>query len=158
GRTGTAGYQDAVDAINRILNHPSTATFICSKLIQRFVGDQIDFRNPSTGPYSALLAKCIAAWNSTNPKGNIKEVMRVILTQDLDPSSPTKVEGFWSEGARAAKVKSPFEYVASTVRVLGAETDGISTVDPLLAMGMEVFTRDEPNGWPETGDKLMNTG
>jgi uncharacterized protein (DUF1800 family) len=147
GRTGTNGIQDADDAITRILNHPSTASFVCSKLIQRFVNDAIDFRNPAQGDYAGLLARCISAWNSTTPKGDIAKVMRVILT------SPE----FWSEGAYRAKVKSGFEAIASTVRVLDGMTDGVSVVDDLQAMGMQIFDRDDPDGNPEAGTELMDT-
>jgi len=147
GRTGTNGIQDANEAIARILSHPSTATFVCSKLIQKFVHDGVDFRNPAQGDYANLLARCISAWNSTNPKGDISKVMRVILTSSE----------FWSEGAYRAKVKSGFEAIASTVRVLDGMTDGVSVVDDLQAMGMQIFDRDEPDGNPEGGTELMDT-
>ena len=41
GRSGTEGILDAENAIERILDHPSTALFISSKLIQRFAGENI---------------------------------------------------------------------------------------------------------------------
>ena len=64
---------------------PPTAQFICKKLIKKFVADEVP---PS------LLADCIATWNSTTPKGNIREVMRTILES----------EEFWSEEAYRARL------------------------------------------------------
>jgi len=146
GRVGPDGILDAGEAIQRILEHPSTPIFISSKLIQLFVGDEIDFRDPAEGPYAALLARCVAAWNQP-PRGTIKNVVREILTSDE----------FWSEGARRSKVKTAFEHIASTIRVLGGETNGTSVVDDLDSMGMRLFTRDDPDGYAETGSDWIDT-
>ncbi len=43
--------------------------------------------------------------------GDIREVMKTMLAS----------KEFWSEGAYRAKVKSPFEMVASSVRALNAQ-------------------------------------
>ncbi|MGH2625239.1 MAG: DUF1800 family protein, partial [Anaerolineales bacterium] len=146
GRTGTAGILDAEQAVDKLLSHPSTPVFISAKLIQKLVGDQVDFRNPSAGPYAALLARCITAWNIP-PRGTIKNVVREILTS----------AEFWSDTARRSKVKTAFEHIASTVRAIGGQTDGTSVVDDLSAMGQQLFTRDEPEGWPETGFDWIDT-
>ncbi|MBI4587036.1 MAG: DUF1800 family protein [Planctomycetes bacterium] len=132
------GLADANDMINKILEALPTAQFICTKLIQKFVSDEVP---------PALLADCIATWNSTVPKGNIEEVMRTILTS----------EEFWSEAAYRAKVKTPLEFVNSSVRALNAQTDGLALKQPMLDMGMEIFTRDEPDGWPELGVEWIDT-
>ena len=148
GRKGPKGLSEAEDAMNRILEHPSTAIFICSKLIQRFVGDEIDFRKPKEGDLAPLLERCVEAWNSTEPKGNIRTVVKTIL------SSPE----FWSESAYRAKVKDPFEYVTSTLRALDARSSGLGVPKSLAEMGMEMFTRDDPDGWPELGGEWVDTG
>ncbi len=146
GRTGPEGIQDAEEAIDRILDHPSTPIFISAKLIQRFVGDEIDFRNPAEGPYASLLAKCVAAWN-TPPRGTIRNVMEEILSSDE----------FWSEGAQRSKVKTAIEHIASTIRVVGGETNGIAVVDDIEDMGMALFTRNDPDGYAETGFDWIDT-
>ena len=148
GAAGPDGAKEAQAAIERILDHPSTATFVCAKLIQRFVGDEIDFRKPSDGPYAALLRRTIDAWNASHPKGDIKAVVRTILSSDE----------FWSETARRAKVKDPFELIASSLRALGGRSSGLGLPEHLQAMGMELFTRNEPDGWPEVGSELLDTG
>lgn len=132
------GFASANDMIDVIVSAAPTAEFICTKLIQKFVSDDVP---PS------LLAECIATWNSTTPRGNIAEVMRTILNSDE----------FWAEEAYRAKVKDPLEFVNSTVRALGAETDGRSLPDSMRDMGMHIFTRDEPDGWPESGVDWIST-
>lgn len=148
GRSGKRGIRDAEDVIRRILDHPSTPVFICSKLIQRFVDDEINFRKPSEGPYAGLLARCIAAWNATTPKGNIRKVLETIFDS----------KEFWTGRTYRSKVKDPFEYIASTARALGAKTSGRRLVPHLRAIGMELFTRDDPDGWPEVGGEWVDTG
>ncbi len=133
------GYASATDLIDILVDSPPTAEFICGKLIQKFVNDEIP---PS------LLAECIATWNSSTPKGNIKEVMRTILTS----------EEFWAEENYRAKVKDPLEFINSTVRALEGDTDGRDLPDYMEDMGMHIFTRDEPDGWPETGVDWISTG
>ncbi len=147
GRAGTRGLEEAERAIERILEHPSTPIFVCSKLIQRLVGDEIDFRHPDEGPWADLLDRCVEAWSSTEPKGDIRRVVKTILT------SPE----FWSERAYRAKVKDPFEYVSSTLRALDGETSGLDLPESLASMGMELFTREDPDGWPEVGSEWVDT-
>ncbi len=148
GREGPAGLKDAEEAIRRILEHPSTSIFVCTKLIQRLVSDEIDFRTPQEGPFAGLLSRCVDAWNSTEPKGNIRKVVKTIL------SSPE----FWSERAYRAKIKDPFEFIVSTLRALNAESSGLGVTKSLASMGMELFTRDDPDGWPELGGEWVDTG
>ncbi|MBI4603763.1 MAG: DUF1800 family protein [Planctomycetes bacterium] len=148
GKAGTSGLEEAEAAIARILEHPSTALFVCSKLIQKLAGDEIDFRKPSEGPYAGLLKRAVEAWNASSPKGSIVDVARTILTS----------EELWSERAHRSKVKDPFEYIASGVRALGGQTSGRGLVGHLHSMGMALFTRDEPDGWPEPGLEVVDIG
>ncbi len=156
GRSGTNGILDAQEAVARILAHRSTAEFVSSKLINLLVGDNLDFRTPAQGPYAALLTRCINAWNSTtqntdNPRGergSIRTVVREIL----------KSNEFWSATARRSKVKNPLEFIASTARALGVLTSGNAVLDDMSRMGMSLFDRDEPDGYPEFGSEWIDTG
>ncbi|MGA1487969.1 MAG: DUF1800 family protein [Planctomycetota bacterium] len=155
GRTGASGVLDGIDVIDAIVAHPGTAEFICVKLLGLLVTDEIDLASVHdlSAPleYRALLADAIGAWNSTVPKGNIETVIRAILTSDtLD--SP-----FWGERARRAKVKTPFEHIASTVRALDATVTGRSFTTRISRMGQSLFDRDDPDGYAERGDSWIGT-
>ena len=155
GREGQDGLQDAVEAIEAMVRHPSTAEFICIKLIQKFVSDEItpasyeDFTAPTE--LLVLLREAVAAWNATDPPGHIGTVMRTIL----DPVHQSSA--FWSEAAYRSKVKTPIEYINSSLRALDAEAAGPRL--PVLngQMGMELFTRDDPDGYSELGSDWIDT-
>lgn len=148
GRDGTGGLEEGELAIRRILDHPSTPLFICVKLIRKLVGDEIDFRTPSEGPYAGLLKRCLETWNAGTPKGNLRDVVRTLL----------KSEEFWSDRAFQSKIKDPFEFISSSVRAADAQGPGRDLPRLLQGMGMEYFTRKEPDGWPEIGSKLIEMG
>ena len=156
-RTGLTGLRDALDVVEAAVDHPSTAEFICIKLIQRFVSDQISlalFKNaPETIPLElrSLLAEMIGAWNETTPKGNIRNVMRVLL-DPVDRDSP-----FWNEIAYRSKVKTPVEFINSSLRAIDADIVGDSLPDESNILGMSLFRRDDPDGWSEIGVDWVDT-
>ncbi|HVR72898.1 MAG TPA: DUF1800 family protein, partial [Planctomycetota bacterium] len=155
GRTGALGLRDALDPIRAMVNHPSTAEFICIKLIEKFVSDELSLptfkANTAPAPLRALLADAIAAWNSTTPKGNIRTVLEVIL----DPVN--QESEFWSPASYRAKVKTPIELINSSIRVLDGLATGGNLPQLNEAMGMNLLTRDEPDGFSELGRELMST-
>ncbi len=93
------GMEDGEQVLDILARHPSTAHFISRELAQRFVADN---------PPEALVNRMAQTFLSTN--GSIREVMKTMLNS----------KEFWSEGAYRAKVKSPFEMVASSARALDA--------------------------------------
>jgi uncharacterized protein (DUF1800 family) len=157
GRFGSVGVRDALDVLEMLPDHPSTAEFICIKLIQRFVSDEISlgaFRTSRTSiplELRSLLADMVAAWNSTTPRGNISTV----LTALFDPVDQDSA--FWSELAYQSKIKTPIEYINSSVRAVGGNVFGSTLSDENLAMGMEFFVRQDPDGWPEIGSAWVDT-
>jgi len=155
GRTGREGLADALDVVRSLVNHPSTAEFIGIKLIQKFVSDEITLATyrDGTAPEDVrqLLDEVIAAWHSTEPAGNIAVVMETLL----DPVEQSNL--FWSERAYRSKVKTAIEYVNSSLRVLEASVDGSSLPELNDAMGMDLFTRDDPDGYSELGSDWIDT-
>ena len=155
GRLGADGVLDGLDVIERITEHPSTAEFISVKLIGLLVSDEIDLASAHdlSAPLElrALLADAIAAWYSTSPPGDIETVVRAIL--DIDDPAGT----FMGSIARSAKVKTPFEHIASTLRALEVDITGGLLVSRMEDMGQHFFDRDEPDGWPERGDQWIGT-
>lgn len=156
GRTGLDGLKDAVEVVDSFVNHPSVSEFICLKLINKLVSDEISLRSYHDGtapePLMKLMRDAIAAWHSTQPAGNIKTVLRTIL-------SPTTQDSyFWSRTAYRGKVKTPIEFINSSVRALRANVGGTSLPTANDDMGMHFFTRDDPDGWSELGVKWIDTG
>ena len=147
GRTGVEGVRDALDVVDSMISHPSTSEFICIKLIQRFVSDEISL--PSFKDGSApielreLLADMIAAWNSTSPPGHIGTVLEALF-DPVDQES-----AFWSDMAYRAKVKSPVEYINSSLRVFEANADTDELAEVSDELGMLLFVRDDPDGFAE---------
>lgn len=156
GRTGIDGLKDAVDIIDGFVNHPSTAEFICLKLINKFVSDEISLRSfhDGTAPEDLrkLLDEAIKAWNSTQPAGNIRTVLRTVL----DPAN--QATPFWARTHFRAKVKTPVEFINSSIRSLRATVGGTSLPSSNDLLGMHLFNRDDPDGWSEMGHDWIDTG
>ncbi len=155
GRTGAAGVQDALDVVQAMAGHPSTAEYICIKLMQRFVSDRITLANVKDGTVpselAALLDDAMGAWQSTQPPGHIATVMRTLL----DPED--RASRFWSESTPRNKVKTSIEYINSSLRALDAAASGQDLPGINDKMGMHLFTRDEPDGYSEFGFDWMDT-
>ena len=146
---------DALDVIDAIVAHPSTAEFISIKLVNKFVSDEISLDTyhdrSAPGWLLAIVDDAIAAWNSTSPAGNIKTVMASIL----DPQR--KVSGFWLEGAHLSKIKDPVEFINSSFRALGADIVSGNLPDRSQSIGMLLFQRDDPDGFDEVGIAWSDT-
>ena len=135
---GGRGIEDGEEVLDLLAQHPSTARFIARKLAVRFVSDD---------PPPALIERATATFRRTD--GDIRETVRTIVT------SPE----FFSRAAYRAKVKSPFELVASALRALGARADTTPRSAQMVAfLGAPIFGHQAPNGWPETGEAWMNAG
>ncbi len=132
------GEEDGEKVLDILARSPATAHFIARKLVVHFVSD-------SAPP--ALVERAAQTFLRTD--GDIREVVRTIVT------SPE----FFSNAAYRAKVKTPFEVVASGLRALGAEPDTTPRLAGLVALlGQPEFGRQTPDGWPDRADAWMNTG
>lgn len=132
------GEDEGERVLDLLAREPSTARFIARKLCVRFVSD-----SPST----ALVQRAADAF--TRSDGDIRATLAVIL------HSPE----FFSRTAYRAKVKTPFELVASAARALGATADTTPRTAQLVArLGQPMFGHQAPDGWPETGAEWLNTG
>ena len=132
------GIEDGEAVLDIVARHPSTARFITTKLVRHFVSD-------SAPP--ALVNRCAAVFGTTD--GDIRETLRCVVT------SPE----FFSRAAYRAKVKTPFEVVASALRAVNAQPDTTPRSAQLVArLGQPIFGRQTPDGWPDRADAWMNTG
>ncbi|HVF55426.1 MAG TPA: DUF1800 domain-containing protein [Pyrinomonadaceae bacterium] len=132
------GIKDGQMVLDILVRHPSTAKFVTSKLIRRFVAD-------NSSP--ALVERVASAFSKSG--GDIKTTLRAIFT------SPE----FNSIEARRAKIKTPFEYAVSAIRTLGAETDARPALHQWVArMGEPLYLYQAPTGYPDTAEHWVNTG
>jgi uncharacterized protein (DUF1800 family) len=132
------GERDGEAVLDLLAAHPSTATFIATKLARRFVADD---------PPPALVARAAATFMSS--RGDLRAVVRTILT------SPE----FLSAEARRAKVKTPFEFAVSALRVTRAEIGDASViVQQVRTLGMPLYFAQPPTGYADTAEAWVNTG
>jgi uncharacterized protein (DUF1800 family) len=132
------GVEDGELVLDIIARHPSTARFIASKLVRRFVADV---------PPPRLVDRAARTFRGTD--GDLREVMRTILT-----SPELRDRGAWR-----AKVKSPFEYVVSVLRSTGADVrDPRPFVNTIAALGEPLYQSQPPTGYPDSGRAWINTG
>ena len=132
------GVADGEMVLDILARHRSTAHFIALKLARMLVSDD---------PPESLVRRAAAVYLRTD--GSIAETLRSIL----------KSREFRDERSFHAKVKSPFEYAASAVRALGAETDGAAAMVSWIArMGQPVFGRLTPDGYPDRAETWLSTG
>jgi hypothetical protein len=132
------GLQEGEDVLDLVAHAPATARFITTKLARHFVSDD---------PPKALVDRCANTFSSSD--GDIRETLRCVIT------SPE----FFSRQAYRAKVKTPFEVVASALRAVNAQPDFTPRTAQVVArLGQPIFGRQTPDGWPDRGDAWMNTG
>ena len=132
------GEDEGERVLDMLARHPSTARFITAKLARHFVSDE---------PPKALVDRCAGTFRKS--EGDIRETVRCVVT------SPE----FFSRSAYRAKVKTPFELVASALRAVNAQPDTTPRTAQIVArLGQPIFGRQTPDGWPDRGDAWMNTG
>src|SRR5437879_13823420 len=66
---------------------------------------------------------------------------------------------FWSRQAYRAKVKTPFELVASTARALGADVDApMPLVQWIARIGQPLYQCLPPTGYSDKAEDWVNSG
>jgi uncharacterized protein (DUF1800 family) len=132
------GIADGEMVLDILAKHPSTAHFIATKLARMFVADD---------PPESVVRRGAAAFMTSN--GSIADTVRAIL---MSPE-------FKSRLRYGAKMKSPFEYAASALRALDAETDaGPALLGWIARMGEPIFGRVTPDGYPDRAGSWLSTG
>jgi len=135
-KINSGGVHDGEAVIDILAKHPSTARFISTKLVRRFVSDE---------PPETLVKEVAGVYRDSD--GDIRQMMRTILMS----------KEFNSAEAVSVKTKTPFEYVASAIRVLDGSTDGSRAVAQSIArMGQPLYQCQPPAGYPDRGDHWMS--
>jgi uncharacterized protein (DUF1800 family) len=131
------GVNEGLQVLDMLAHHPNTANFIARKLAIRFVADD---------PPPALVDRLAHKFLSTD--GDLREVLRTLF----------KSPEFWSPKAYRAKVKTPFEFVVSSLRATGTDLNNPGPVLGILnKMGMPLYEDVPPTGYAMTESTWMNS-
>ncbi len=131
-------YAEGPGALAAVLHdlalHPSTARFVCTKLARHFVADS---------PPPALVARLEAAWRDS--EGDLPVVYRALL----------QAPEAWA--AQPAKLKTPEEFVISSVRLLGLGETAFTRVPDggIGGLGQRVQAAPSPAGWPDRAEEWL---
>jgi uncharacterized protein (DUF1800 family) len=132
------GIEDGERVLDILARHPSTARNIAFKLAQRFVSDT---------PPQALVDRAAKAFHSSD--GDLREVVRTIVTS----------AEFFNPAVRLAKVKTPFEFVASALRATAADVRTGQAISRALGeMGMPLYMCQPPTGYDDTAAAWVSSG
>ena len=181
---GTNGIKDGYDVIAHLANQPFVEEYISVKLCRLLVHDNFpnpttltnlpeyqfyDYTAPDLSPEAQLVHACMMTWETNSPKGQIWKVIKTITDSEL----------FRSHAAWQQKVKTPLEYAISGVRALRSSTNGSYLPDTFTADSdgyaiggvkantstiltragtMELFDREAPDGYPESGPPWISAG
>ena len=138
----SGGMDEGMRILKMLAQHPSTARFISTKLVRRFVADD---------PPEEIIE--VASHAFTRTGGDIREVLRAIFT------SPD----FFSPEYYFGKVKKPIELVASAMRAVSADIDGgsFATMSYLnrvtRRMGEPLYRHLAPDGFPDVASAWIST-
>jgi uncharacterized protein (DUF1800 family) len=132
------GRDDGERVLDIVARHPATARHVATKLAARFVSDT---------PPASLVARVAARFTQTD--GDLRATMAALV------QSPE----FVAREARFSKVKTPLEFVASAVRVLGADVEKAGALgDQLRRLGMPPYFALPPTGYSTRSDAWTNGG
>jgi len=132
------GIEEGERMIRILARDPATARHIAFQLCQRLVADV---------PPATLVDRVANKFLATD--GDLRATVRSIVT------SPE----FFDPLYYRAKVKSPFEYVVSAVRALGAEPEeALPLARQLVLMGEPLYLCQPPTGYSDTAEAWVNTG
>ncbi len=129
------GESQALDVLDYLATHPSTARHIATKLVQHFVSD--------TPPPDAVRR---VEGMFIQSGGDLGQVARALINLD-DP---------WR--VAQSKFKRPDEYVISIGRAMN-DTDlaGPKALPLLTSLGMKPGSAPSPKGWPDTAMEWAGT-
>jgi uncharacterized protein (DUF1800 family) len=115
-------------ALADIARHPSTAKFIATKFVRHFVADD---------PPPALVARVAETFTGTD--GDLKALARALLDSDEAWAAPL------------TKMRSPYEYLVATGRLLARVPDDPGLyLNGLNVLGEPLWSPAGPNGFPDT--------
>ena len=134
--TGASGYQEGEAALDILANHPSTARFISTQLVQYFVADK---------PDPALVQKLSQKFLAT--RGDIRAVLQTLF------DSPQ----FWSRANYQTQFKTPYQFVVSALRATATPVVNAKPVNGALGQfGMPLYGWLTPEGYKYSQEAWLN--
>jgi hypothetical protein len=131
------GMNDGLQVLQILAHHPATAHFLSLRLAQRFVAD-----NPPPSLVNRMAQTFLAS------DGDLRQVMQTMLYSGE----------FWSQGAYRAKMKSPFEMMASALRATGADvTSAFQLAHELQKLGEPLYAKSEPTGYSSANAEWISS-
>jgi uncharacterized protein (DUF1800 family) len=122
------GVSQGESALADIARHPSTAKFIATKFARHFVSDD---------PPPALVARLQEVFRKTD--GDLRALATTLVDSDEAWQGPL------------TKIRSPYEYLVATGRLLGNMPDDPSRyLGGLNMLGQPLWTPSGPNGFADT--------
>ena len=127
--TGAAAIAEGEQVIDMLCNHPSTATFIATKLLKWFITPE---------PTQQQISTVAGVFRAT--KGDLKLVVRAVLNSGWVSTAPLKY-------------KRPFHLMVSTIRSLKPTVAStVSILGQLSPLGQPVYQWETPDGFPDLID------
>ncbi len=123
---GAAGVEEGEQMIDVLLNHPSTARFIATKMLKWLLTPE---------PTEVQINAIAGAYRAT--RGDIKRMVRAILNEGWVADAP-------------AKLKRPFHLVVSGLRATSAQTTLMSQPNSWIrSIGQYLFQYETPEGYSD---------
>lgn len=132
------GIEDGQEVIRMLASHSATARHIATKLVQAFVADE-------------------------PPPGLVDELAREFLDSDGDLRRVTfalfTAPEFYESRYRGSKIRSPFELIASALRLSDARVNpSRGLVGLLRQLDHMPYLETAPTGYPETNPEWVSSG
>ena len=132
------GMEEGDEILTMLAQHPATAKHIATKLVRHFVADD---------PPRELVDHLAGVFRSTN--GDLRAVTHALFTS----------KEFYDPRYYRTKVKRPFEFVASVLRVSGATVQSSTALaTQLRGFGHLPYSEPAPTGYPTTADAWLSAG
>lgn len=132
------GVEEGEEMVRFLAQHKNTRQFVCTKLVRFLVADD---------PPEGIVKAAVDTWAKT--KGSLRDVVRTILLHP-DFHAPAHV---------ATKAKTPLEFVASALRVTGADVQRPEAVLARLAdMYQDLYRCEDPTGYSDRAVDWMDPG
>lgn len=133
-----SGYQEGEAALDILANHPSTARFISTQLVEFFVSDQ---------PDPALVNKLSQKFLATH--GDIRAVLQTLFDSAQ----------FWARSNYQTQFKTPYQFVVSALRAGNVQVRNPKPVNnELVQAGMPLYGWLTPDGYKYSQAAWLNPG
>lgn len=130
------GMEEGEKALDILARHPATARHISYKLAQYFVADE---------PPQSLVDQLAKRFQETD--GDIKVVLKTLFASSE----------FFNLKYYNAKLKTPYQYVISSIRATDTQIDNFRPIAAILKqMGMPIYGCQTPNGYKNTESAWLN--